>query len=269
MLTTFELPQTYINVRYRIRLKRGGKLAFIKLNKKSIKKDSTNKDEVPDELPSLVNELMSDNGDANSESEVPDELPSLEPVNPSAEEQEKPADNLANIEWSEEESSKPAVQAEQSVFKTLKTEPDKTGSVITPVINEFINESPKKPGFFSDIASKLREGKKQDNFVVGMKKYWKKHEFIEREIKTSVQKELESDFDIKIIELQDLEKRWIEFRRELENVTYTMKNLEAEIALKSEELKSVSNKIENIKTLHKRINNPNVKKKIRKKRTNQ
>lgn len=228
-------------------------LAFLKKDKKeeNAAKAGSKSDEkqaptdaVPDELPTLtqdvLNEAIPDESASDAE-DIPDELPSLD-LNGDTISEPKEESAPAELEPLEVEKPAPAepvkpVQAQPEPVKAPEPEP----------------EQPSDEGYFANIEDKIKHGEDPQNVLSGMKEHWKKEHKVEEELKTTTQRELEGDVRDLTLELQDLESKWVEQTHNLERSKNFILSVEAEISIKSEELKILLEKLERVENIYKKI----------------
>ncbi len=224
-------------------------LAFLSIGKKKTEESGSEKEqqpknspkqEIPDELPTLsqdvLNEAIPDKATSNpNQEDIPDELPSLDLEVEKA--PEKPKQEKEALE-------KPALEP-LVVKQSLKAEAKPSG--------------PSKPlsaqSYFYKIADKLKQKQPSEDILKGMKNYWDNQKFEEEELKTQTQKELDASLREKIIDLQELEAKWVEQRRELEHAKNMITSIEADISINSEELRTILDKLEKVESIYNKIKN--------------
>lgn len=219
-------------------------LAFLKKDKN---KGNTNKTDskseekqAPDELPTLtqdvLNEAIPDESAADVD-DIPDELPSLE-INGEIIAEPKAEPEPAELEPLEEE-VKPVSQPEP-----VKAPEPEHVNPLQPVSDE---------GYFADIEDRLKHGENPQNILSGMKDHWKKEHKMEEELKTTTQTELEGEVRDITLELQELESRWVEYSHNIERTKNVILSIEAEISIKSEELKNLLEKLDKVEEIYKKV----------------
>jgi hypothetical protein len=258
-ITTLELPQTYIYYRKEISVSKGVGVPIIKLKKKE--SGDTAESKLPEEIPELAKDKQPD-AELKKEitdfslDDVPAELPSLdlpdmptEQQSPSEPEQQVPVEKkpIQHIE-----TPKPEDTASGQQGYAVLSAPTKQADLGNA--KEVMQESDR--GFFSDVLNKLVEKNYQGSLLTGMKDYWKTNQpaqNIEEEVKTSKQYQLEVELNEKLRELRDMEEKWLTNTRDLKHQENIVRKIEAEIAIASEELQSILDKLEKVKAMYKKI----------------
>lgn len=212
-----------------------------------VKQDNTAKlkdsEQIPSELPSLTQDVLNEaipDQDAQSDEDIPDELPSLDLDNAPSE--KKPEDSFEKLQIEAEE-------LEKEAKVETKIEPK-------PIEQEKLEEPPRPvegSSYFSEIAENIKDNKPAGNLLDGMKHHWENKKFEEQGLKTATQQEIEMSIREKIRGLQELEARWVEQKRTLEHTRNMTMSIEAEISIKSEELKNILSKLEKVESIYEKI----------------
>lgn len=217
------------------------------------------KEEVPDELPPLAEEVVAKTLEPKKEAkpeakepekEVPEELPPLEEL-------PKPDENLEHgtIEDLDKENIPDAIKKAKLAKAKPETRPaaEPTAEDMKKARDEYTPSERIKAGaeagFFSNILEHVKEHGAKEKLLSGdlflrMGGYW---ELRKNEIKTGmplpVEKKLEMDLVGKLQELSAMEKKWQVQKLALEEDMKFVHEREREIQAKIEELKLVSNEL--------------------------
>lgn len=219
------------------------------------------KEEVPDELPPLAEEVVAKTLEPKKEvkpepkepeKEVPEELPPLEEL-PKAEESLE----HGTIEDLDKENIPEAIK-KAKLAKTKPAEPKPAAEAIAEEMKKRAKDeySPSERikagaevGFFSNILEHIKQHGAKEKLLSGdlflrMGSYW---ELRKNEIKTGmplpVEKKLEVDLLAKLEELTSMEKKWQVQKLALEEDMKFVHEREREIQSKIEELKLISNEL--------------------------
>ena len=206
------------------------------------KKEKKEDKEIPDELPSLAEDILKEDpeGDdkpAAAEEEVPDELPSLDADLP-----DEPAEE-ATVE-----AAAPQVEA--------KPEPEVKAVAKEP---EAVTEPDDPDSYFGHLIDRMKKNPHlSGDFLTEMKSYWKGHgseeeDKIREGLKTSFELDLEKEMQEKVKQLKQLEALWKKEKLELERSKKLVENTEIEISLRSEELKKVLDTLTELREVYKDI----------------
>ena len=177
--------------------------------------------EVPDELPSLAEDILKEEeGVKQEEGGIPEELPPLDD------------ELLGELEGeASAELSPPAPKGQK------------------PVDSE---------SYFGSLVKDLEKNPRiPHDFLSEMKTFWKGHGVEEKpldtEIKTSYELDLDKDVQEKVRQLQALESQWKQQKDGLERARLQVENTEIEITLRSEELKKLLSTLAELRIVFKDI----------------
>jgi len=183
--------------------------------------------EIPDELPSLAEDILTSGpaaeskGAAPAEGDVPDELPTLdEELPPEAEQAAKPAQPARASRASGQQPREVGLSDEEAL--ALDDE-----------------------SYFGHLVGHMKKNPNiPDDFLDEMKTFWKGHggereAEMREDLKTSFELDLEKEMQEKVKQLKELEALWKSQKMEFERTKKLVENTEIEISLRSEELKKI------------------------------
>lgn len=219
-------------------------MAEKKAEKKAEEKKTAAPD-VPDELPSLAEDILTAEPAAEGKdaapagSDVPDELPALDEELPLEPEQPAPGARPAQPMKAPSASAKPAgggLSEEEEGAMALDDE---------SYFGHLVGHLKKRPSIPGD-------------FLDEMKTFWKGHggereAEMREDLKTSFELDLEKEMQEKVKQLKDLEALWKSQKMEFERTKKLVENTEIEISLRSEELKKILDTLTELREVYKDI----------------
>ena len=197
--------------------------------------------EIPDELPSLAEDILTSGpaaeskGAAPAEGDVPDELPTLdEELPPEAEQAAKPAQPARASRASGQQPREVGLSDEEAL--ALDDE-----------------------SYFGHLVGHMKKNPNiPDDFLDEMKTFWKGHggereAEMREDLKTSFELDIEKEMQEKVKQLKELEALWKSQKMEFERTKKLVENTEIEISLRSEELKKILDTLTELREVYKDI----------------
>ena len=196
--------------------------------------------EIPDELPSLAEDILAGEPAAEgkaaapAEGDVPDELPTLDEELPPEPNQPAPAANPGQAAKRGQQPPEAGLSDEEAL--ALDDE-----------------------SYFGHLVGHMKKNPNiPDDFLDEMKTFWKGHggereAEMREDLKTSFELDLEKEMQEKVKQLKELEALWKSQKMEFERTKKLVENTEIEISLRSEELKKILDTLTELREVYKDI----------------